>query len=161
MRAIILAAGRGLRLQQPDTDQLPKCLLRFDGLTLLERHLRLLRNVGINDVTLALGWRHELVEAELERIRWQPRPEIVRTAWKRAEALGAKGGEVGCRCLLIRINEERIIPAKRPGNGEVDGNRALFERSMHQREVSLGHLPFGELRSQGAMRKRRNPSITI
>ncbi len=77
MRAIILAAGRGLRLQQPADEQLPKCLLRFDGMTLLERHLRLLRNAGVDEVVLALGWRHELVEAELDRLQWRPRPEIV------------------------------------------------------------------------------------
>ena len=39
MRAIILAAGRGMRLQQSEGEQLPKCLLRFGSMTLLERHL--------------------------------------------------------------------------------------------------------------------------
>ena len=77
MRAIILAAGRGMRLKQADDEQLPKCLLRFDGLTLLERHLHLLKSAGVEDVVLALGWRHELVSAELERLNWLPRPEIV------------------------------------------------------------------------------------
>ena len=77
MRAIILAAGRGMRLQQPEEEQLPKCLLRFDGRTLLERHLVLLKKAGVEDVVLALGFRHDLVEAELDRLRWMPRPEIV------------------------------------------------------------------------------------
>ena len=77
MRAIILAAGRGMRLQQAEEDQLPKCLLRFGGMSLLERHLNLLKAVGVDDVVLALGFRHELVEAELDRLGWQPRPEIV------------------------------------------------------------------------------------
>src|SRR6185437_6566509 len=52
-------------------------LLRFEGRTLLERHLRLLRNAGVDEVVLALGWRHELVAAELDRIAWRPRPQIV------------------------------------------------------------------------------------
>jgi choline kinase len=77
MRAIILAAGRGLRLQQPEDEQLPKCLLRFGGMSLLERHLRMLRSAGVEDDVLALGFRHELVEAELDRLQWQPRPQIV------------------------------------------------------------------------------------
>jgi choline kinase len=77
MRAIILAAGRGLRLQQTDDRQMPKCLLHFGGMSLLERHLRILRNAGIDDIVLALGYRHERVEAELDRLHWQPRPEIV------------------------------------------------------------------------------------
>ncbi|MEO7207984.1 MAG: phosphocholine cytidylyltransferase family protein [Steroidobacteraceae bacterium] len=77
MRAIILAAGRGIRLQLPEDKQVPKCLLRFDGMTLLERHLRALQNAGVNEVVLALGFRHELVEAELDRLAWTPRPQIV------------------------------------------------------------------------------------
>jgi choline kinase len=77
MRAIILAAGRGLRLQQADERQFPKCLLQFGGMSLLERHLRMLRNAGIEDVVLALGFRHDRVEAELDRVNWRPRPEIV------------------------------------------------------------------------------------
>jgi len=77
MRAIILAAGRGLRLQQSDERQLPKCLLQFGGMSLLERHLRMLKGAGVADVVLALGYRHERIEAELDRLRWQPRPEIV------------------------------------------------------------------------------------
>jgi choline kinase len=74
MRAIILAAGRGIRLQLPG---LPKSLLRFGGMSLLERHLRILKGAGIEDVVLALGFRHELVEAELDRLDWKPRPEVV------------------------------------------------------------------------------------
>ncbi len=77
MRAIILAAGRGLRLQQPEDRQLPKSLLRFGGKSLLERHLILLRNAGVEEVVLALGFRRQLIEDELERLRWKPRPEVV------------------------------------------------------------------------------------
>ena len=68
MRAIILAAGRGMRLQQGDAARFPKCLLTFDGRTLLERHLRLLEAGGIDEVVLALGWQPEPVEAELARL---------------------------------------------------------------------------------------------
>ena len=77
MRAIILAAGQGLRLQQADAEHVPKVLLRFGGQSLLERHLLLLRAVGVHEVVLALGFRRDMVEAERDRLRWQPRPEIV------------------------------------------------------------------------------------
>jgi choline kinase len=46
MPAIILAAARGLRLQQDEDQHTPKSLLSFGGMSLLERHLRLLRGVG-------------------------------------------------------------------------------------------------------------------
>lgn len=75
MRAIILAAGRGVRLQQ--SPEIPKCLLRFAGMTLLERHLRMLRNAGVDEIVLALGFLHDQVAAELDKLAWQPRPQII------------------------------------------------------------------------------------
>src|ERR1700722_7721226 len=80
MRAIILAAGRGIRLQLHEDSQLPKCLLRFAGMTLLERTLRLWKHPRVTEAVLAPGFRHELVEAELERLAWTPRPQIVLNA---------------------------------------------------------------------------------
>ena len=77
MRAIILAAGRGQRLQQPEHQQIPKCLLRFGGKSLLERHLLALRECGVSEVVLALGFKRELIEAEIDRMRVTPAPEIV------------------------------------------------------------------------------------
>ena len=68
MRAIILAAGVGLRLQQPPEAQFPKCLLRFDGTTLLERHLRVLEAAGVDEILLALGFQAGKVEEELKRL---------------------------------------------------------------------------------------------
>jgi len=78
MRAIILAAGRGSRLRQASGQHLPKCMLEFGGATLLQRHLHWLRWAGIDEIVLAVGFRCELIEAELDRLAWRPRPEIVR-----------------------------------------------------------------------------------
>ena len=66
-RTLILAAGRGRRLGG-DQDQLPKVLLRFEGESLLARHLRLLERVGAGRVGIVVGYRRETIEAELERI---------------------------------------------------------------------------------------------
>lgn len=57
MKAIILAAGVGKRLSSAHV--LPKCLLKFAGLSLLERHLQALSVAGITDVTLCLGFDSE------------------------------------------------------------------------------------------------------
>ncbi len=77
MRAIILAAGSGLRLQLPPKEQLPKCLLRFGGQTLLERHLHLLRRAGIGNIVLVVGFRHALIEQALAALNIAPRPEVL------------------------------------------------------------------------------------
>src|ERR1700722_13284241 len=66
-----------MRLRPLEDEHFPKCLLRFGGMSLVERHLRLLKSVGVEEIVLALGFRHELVADELDRLRWRPRPEIV------------------------------------------------------------------------------------
>jgi choline kinase len=136
MRAIVLAAGRGVRLQLPEDGQLPKCLLRFDGMTLLERHLRLLRGAGVEDVVLALGFRHELVEAEVARLDWKPRPQIVlNMAFELGSVLTvhtvaaamARGGDI----LLMDADvlyDERILRALVSGSRPV--NRLLIDRDF-------------------------------
>ena len=136
MRAIILAAGRGVRLQLPEDSQLPKCLLRFDGMTLLERHLRMLKSAGVEEVVLAVGFRHELIPAELERLRWEPAPEFVfnlqfelgsvLTVHTAADAL-CRGGDV----LLMDADvlyDERMLEALLAGGGPV--NRLLIDRNF-------------------------------
>ena len=135
MRAIILAAGRGSRLQQAAERQLPKCLLNFGGRSLLERHLRLLETVGVEEITLALGFRHELIEAELARLG-RPHVEIV---LNRQYELGSmltvhtaagpltRGGDV----LLMDADvlyHEGIMAALAAGRGPV--NRVLIDRDF-------------------------------
>lgn len=68
-QAVILAAGRGTRLtQDAQSGAVPKCLLRFGGQSLLERHLRLLRECGVADVWVAVGYAANQVRADLERL---------------------------------------------------------------------------------------------
>lgn len=77
MRAIILAAGMGKRLTPAGQTPPPKCLLRFGGHSLLERHLRLLRSVGIDEVALVTGYAQEQIVAELDALSWTPRPQLL------------------------------------------------------------------------------------
>lgn len=67
MDAIILAAGRGSRLESAHADA-PKCLLRLGGRSLLERHLLLLESAGVEALTLVVGHQHEKIAAELQRL---------------------------------------------------------------------------------------------
>jgi choline kinase len=68
MRAVILAAGLGRRLGGA-AQEAPKILLRFEGRSLLERHLSQLGAVGVDEITLGVGHGAALVKAELERLR--------------------------------------------------------------------------------------------
>jgi len=61
--AVILAAGRGLRMGG-DTNSLPKCLLSVGGETILQFQLRALRWAGVDDVAIVTGYRAEAVHEE-------------------------------------------------------------------------------------------------
>jgi L-glutamine-phosphate cytidylyltransferase len=54
MKAVILAAGRGSRLKRV-TGDLPKCLARIGGLTLIERQMRAITACGLTDIVVVTG----------------------------------------------------------------------------------------------------------
>ncbi len=64
MKAMILAAGRGLRLR-PLTDTCPKPLLKAGRERLIETHLHALRRAGIRDVVINTAWLAEQFPAVL------------------------------------------------------------------------------------------------
>ena len=62
MRAIILAAGRGIRL---NGDYPPKILLEFDGKSLLARHIETLQLYGIKQLSLGVGYQRAKIDQEI------------------------------------------------------------------------------------------------
>jgi choline kinase len=60
MRGVILAAGRGSRLNGAGSDS-PKCLVEAGGMTLVERQIRALRRAGIEDITVVVGCQADRV----------------------------------------------------------------------------------------------------
>jgi choline kinase len=60
MRGIILAAGKGSRLNGTAGDS-PKCLVKVGGLSLVERQIRALRNAGIDDIAVVVGCQADQV----------------------------------------------------------------------------------------------------
>jgi L-glutamine-phosphate cytidylyltransferase len=54
MKAIILAAGKGARLNEIAGD-LPKCLVKVGGLTLIEHQIHALRSSGIDEIIVVVG----------------------------------------------------------------------------------------------------------
>ena len=66
MKAIMLAAGVGSRLYGDHGEQPPKSLLEFGGRTLLRRHIDILRDLGLEGMTLVVGYRSDEIMAEAE-----------------------------------------------------------------------------------------------
>jgi choline kinase len=61
LKAIILAAGMGTRLGSL-TKKIPKCMLKIFNQTLIERHVEILRNCGINDIIIVTGHQNEVID---------------------------------------------------------------------------------------------------
>jgi len=68
MKVIILAAGIGKRLG-PNSDNKPKCLLQFNGASLLRQHLDNLSKFGVDEIVIVYGYRKELIDAEIRKIK--------------------------------------------------------------------------------------------
>ncbi len=92
MKAIILSAGQGSRLGHM-TDDRPKCLIEFNGRTLLDRQLDALAANGIPEAIVVTGFHDELVNAAIERRRQAGQGPAVRTLFnpffKVADNLGS------------------------------------------------------------------------
>jgi choline kinase len=72
LKAIICAAGRGLRLGVNS----PKVLLEFGGRTLLEWHALRLREVGLQDVVLVTGFLREQIARVLPEMSTSIRERV-------------------------------------------------------------------------------------
>lgn len=73
MKAIILAAGRGSRMQEL-TKNSPKCLLKIRGKSLLERQIYSLKKAGIYDIAIVTGYKNKMLAdyglKEFHNSRW-------------------------------------------------------------------------------------------
>ena len=68
MESIMLAAGIGARLSEGIENYPPKCLLKFNGQSLLARHIEILKSSKIQKLTLIVGYRAEEIEAEISKV---------------------------------------------------------------------------------------------
>jgi len=62
MRGIILAAGKGSRLNGTAGDK-PKCLVELGGMTLIERQIRALEGAGIDEIVAVVGCQADRVRS--------------------------------------------------------------------------------------------------
>ena len=79
-KAIILSAGQGSRLGHL-TDHKPKCLIEFEGRTLLDRQLDTLAANGVEEAVVVTGFRDGEIEKALKRRREAGEGPAVRTVF--------------------------------------------------------------------------------
>ncbi len=76
MRALLLAAGLGTRLQ-PLTNYLPKCLVPIHGRPLLDYWLETLLNHGVEQVLINTHYMAPMVQQYLNQSTWLPHITLV------------------------------------------------------------------------------------
>ncbi|MFQ5678241.1 MAG: NTP transferase domain-containing protein [Gemmatimonadota bacterium] len=151
MRAIILAAGVGARLAADGEEAPPKCLLRFGGRTLLDRHLENLRAVSVEEVTVVVGYRADEVEEELRALSASSRTELVyNSRYREGSVLSLRaaakrltdGGDVLLMDADILCDDRLLRPLFRTGWSD------LF---LLDRELEPGEEPVKLCVRQGAL----------
>ncbi|MBO4468720.1 MAG: phosphocholine cytidylyltransferase family protein [Clostridia bacterium] len=65
MKAIILAAGMGTRISR-FIDECPKCMVDIGGTSLIKYTVRLLRQKGVGEITVAVGYKADMIKDELK-----------------------------------------------------------------------------------------------
>ncbi|MES1924628.1 phosphocholine cytidylyltransferase family protein [Salinisphaera sp. T31B1] len=111
MHALLLAAGVGRRLTEI-TGGGPKCLLPFDGASLLERHLRLLADAGIHRLTVVTGCEAMQIEQALGALVPRVAPEMtVDTIVNPDFRLGSALSVVAGRAVLEAEDDALLMDA--------------------------------------------------
>jgi choline kinase len=103
MKAIILSAGQGSRLGHLVDDK-PKCLIEFNGRTLLDRQLDTLEACGVHEAVVVTGFHDELVNEAIARRSGGPTVRtIYNPFYKVADNTGSlfmARDELGGDCLV-------------------------------------------------------------
>lgn len=65
MKALILAAGLGSRLR-PLTDNVPKCMVEVNGVSIIDKQIENLSSNGINNIYVVTGYKSDVIESHLK-----------------------------------------------------------------------------------------------
>ncbi|MEW6755332.1 MAG: phosphocholine cytidylyltransferase family protein [Candidatus Latescibacterota bacterium] len=125
MRAIILAAGAGTRLN-PLTNGCPKCLVTAGQRALVDHQLAALEAVGIQDVVLVVGYEAEQIRRHCgSRARYITNPDYASTnsiysLHLAAAEMGAQTFLFNCDILFDAEILQRMLDPRMPNVVAVD-----------------------------------------
>lgn len=66
MKALILAAGLGSRLR-PLTDDVPKCMVKVNGVSIIDKQINNLRKNGVRDIFIITGYKEEVLQNHIKK----------------------------------------------------------------------------------------------
>jgi choline kinase len=126
MKAIILSAGQGSRLGHL-VDERPKCLIEFNGRSLLDRQLDTLEANGVHEAVVVTGFHDELVNQAISRRSGGPNVRtIFNPFYKVADNTGSlfmAREELAADCLVW--------------NGDTLVSKALMARVVANRQPGI------------------------
>ncbi|HIK76679.1 MAG TPA: mannose-1-phosphate guanylyltransferase, partial [Gammaproteobacteria bacterium] len=130
MKAMILSAGRGLRLM-PITKHIPKPLVKVGKQTLLERNITLLYQSGITEIIVNGSWLGEKIESFISNIRLEGLK--LHYLYEGSEPLGTAGAVYNAMDCNLLFNENFWLV-----NSDIITNFSLPNISLLNNRV--GHL---------------------
>ena len=80
MRAIILAAGEGKRLR-PYTNDRPKCMVEIEGVSLIDRQIKILKSKGVEEIIIIGGYKSDMLEGKGNKLVTNPRYYETNMVW--------------------------------------------------------------------------------
>ena len=126
MKAIILSAGQGSRLGHMVDDK-PKCLIEFNGRTLLDRQLDTLEANGVHEAVVVTGFHDDRIEEDLAKRSGGPNVRtIFNPFYKVADNTGSlymAREELSGECLVW--------------NGDTLVSNALMRRVVENRQAGI------------------------
>lgn len=126
MKAIILSAGQGSRLGHLVDDK-PKCLIEFNGRTLLDRQLDTLDANGVSEAVVVTGFHDELVDDAIARRTGGPKVRtIFNPFYKVADNTGS-----------LFIAREELAGDCLVWNGDTLVSRALMARVLANSQAGI------------------------
>jgi L-glutamine-phosphate cytidylyltransferase len=126
MKAIILSAGQGSRLGHLVDDR-PKCLIEFNGRSLLDRQLDTLEACGVHDAVVVTGFHDELVDEAIARRSGGPG---VRTIYNPFYKVADNTGS-------LFMAREELVGDCLVWNGDTLVSRALMERVLANQQAGI------------------------
>ena len=67
MKVILMAAGRGTRISK-HIGEIPKSMVNIGNTTLIKHTVDMLHSQGVSDITIIVGYKHQLIEKEVEKL---------------------------------------------------------------------------------------------
>ncbi len=119
VKAILLAAGQGTRLQ-PHTLDRPKAMVSLSGVPMIERQCRVLERAGITDRVIVGGYRADRIAPGLGRVVVNPAFETTNMVASLMAARAQMDGKDDILvCYADIVYEPRVLESVLAGAGEI------------------------------------------